>query len=840
VTWTLPSGHPQISLPEVCDALGYPSPLRSVDFRMWTGKRSVDLDIACFTRREPKDMSTAALIAGAALSPSRQLELRDGARYLAAPAVLLDVGQRIELWRVGRDVERDQRLREHVVLDDDPDLGRLRDALSPAAVMRAKHEQQGQMTFFDIDVTLLREARTRLGGGLASRVRAASAALWPTTEEPTPDEARALARTVVQALTVLAVRDKMTDSKNFTDAVALLQERFGNDLALADLDMLAKAAELIGEGVAFDGLDATLLSDLYENSILSKETRKHLGAYYTPPALARRILAEVPVDYIAPEDRRVLDVTCGSGTLLLAASERLAQGVVHEAYQSHEYVRERLVGFDRDGFAVELTKLALLLHALPLGNGWNVTVRDALVPRGADEMPATIVVGNPPWRFKRGGGATEERASAFLDAMFNWCADGGFVAAVMPASWLTGATARGSRRAIRDIAEIFEVWRLPRSMFRSSDAPPCVIFAQKDARASPGRWLYRTVGRGHEDDFYAGRDWAFAAVLASGETADGPLAVEPPNLTRQLKRLPILSTFAYVRGGAPADNADAIGKHGGPYLCLTKSTVTPPFGAVARNDLIPCRYPADFSRGKTASPSFYLRPKVLVAVTNSVDSPNRTRAMTDELRVIPRNSLVAVVPHENQADNRLALTAILGSRVVNGWLQTATTRQIRVDQIKQLPVPEPAHWPRLARATEAVQVATESGDSTEDARKELERAVERAYGLDDDARREVAALLGEPPGDLRELLAAVEDETLTVGNVLKVEDGRLLLYVAGVTPPGGEWVAPPGGMPGWLMRSGATFDVFGFERGLERARYVAQEMAWRSDDDLFPTRDAVG
>lgn len=830
-------GPSETRLTEVCDLLGYFDSLRSPAFQMWTGKRRLVLDLACFARPEPKDMSTAALVAGAASGGRRHMELRDGARYLAAPAAIIETGDRIELWRVGSDRRDDQRVSDHLhVIEESPDLRRIRDALSPQAIMRAKQDQQRQLTFFNIDVTLLQEARNRLAGSLESRVRAAFGQLWPSTHgDPDPGQARALARTVGQAITTLAIRDKIAESRDLQDAVAIFQERFNDDGAAAEPDQIAKAAGMIGEGIAFDGLDAIMLSDLYESVIISRETRKHLGAYYTPPQLARRILSAVPAEEITPDQRRVLDPTCGSGTLLLAASERLAESAPSETGPGHRYVRERLFGFDRDGFAVELSKLALLLHALPQGNGWNVRDRDALIPRSSNEIQATMVVGNPPWQFERGAGVSNERATDFLNAMLSWCVPGGFVAAVMPASWLTAKTARNSRRTIREVADIFEVWRLPRSVFKSSDAPPCVLFARKNPSKSSGHWLYRTVSRGHVSRFYAGDDVAFPGILAEQATADAPLTAKPPSLAQHLVPFSVLGSVAELRGGVPADQKGAIGGSGGPYLCLTKSTVTPPFAPISKQSLVACRYPEDFSRGPSASPAFYLQPKVLVAVTNSVDSPKRTRAMLDEFKAIPRNSMVAVVPNQNNRLNRLALTAILGSRVVNAWLQSATTRQIRVDQMKELPVPPIETWPALAQATELVHAAYSASRDPAEEMRALEGEVERAYGLDDNGSRDVTALLGESSLELNRVSNdTFGDERLAVGSVLDVASGKLLLDVAGITDPQGEWVSPPGGMPGWLMRRGATFDAVGVERGLEWGRYFIQEMAWRTDQDLFP------
>ena len=770
-------------------------------------------------------MSTAAVIAGTATDDRRHKELLDGARALAAPAALIETKSGVDLWRIGSSEAEDVPWQRSLT-SDAPELRRIRDALAPGVVIQVKHH--GQQTLFDLDVSLLQAARDRAGDSLARRVRSVFSDLSDGQSEPDATAAREMARTVAQAITALAIRDKLTHTRDFDDALAILAERFSGDLAL-DSQRLTHAASIIGENVAFDGLDAAVLSDVYEGAVISKTTRRHLGAFYTPPALARKMMSAVPIEEIAPSDRSVLDLACGSGTLLLAASDRLAASTAMDGSDKHQYVRERLFGFDQDAFAVELSRLALLLHALPQGNGWHVSTRDGLTPPAIGDPRPTVVVGNPPWEFQHQG-QSAERASAFLGSMVRWCADDGFIAAVMPASWLTSASARSSRAEVSSQAELFEIWRLPRATFKSSDAPPCVVFFRKTTKPT-GQFLYRSIPRGRQDAFFAGQGEGFPAVLAARESPEQAYSARPPALTKALGNLQTLGSAAKVLGGVPASNAARVGAHGGPYQFLRRSKITAPFGTVNAADLVACRYPDDFSgRGPTARPDFYLQPKVLVAVTDSVDSPKRTRAMLDEIGVIPRNSLVAVVPNSNSAAERAALAGVLGSRVVNAWLQIATSRQIQVALIKSVPLPPAVTWLRIAAAVRDVGRCYEEERDASDAIEMVEQVVSEAYGLDEFAKHDVETLAIEAVP-----ATAVEEpkyRQLAIGSVLDVAAGRILLHIPGVTGPSGMWVAPPSGMPGALIRAGATFDVYGAENGLEQATYIAQEFAYLDDDAL--------
>ena len=61
-----------------------------------------------------------------------------------------------------------------------------------------------------------------------------------------------------------------------------------------------------------------VLKVLYE-SVISAETRKALGEYYTPDWLANQVVSEVVTD---PLNQRVLDPSCGSGTFVFYAVKR--------------------------------------------------------------------------------------------------------------------------------------------------------------------------------------------------------------------------------------------------------------------------------------------------------------------------------------------------------------------------------------------------------------------------------------------------------------------------------------------------------------------------------------
>jgi type I restriction-modification system DNA methylase subunit len=807
----------------LCEALGYRDELRSERYAVLTPTGVTEVDLACFGKPEPKDMSTATIVGGHAGDSGSRTVLRESARALAAPIALLEAGTQIALWRIAPSPDHDRLLEPDFSEERLAEKGRLIDALAPESLVAHKRGFGGQLTLFEQDVALLSRARANAEQAISARIEAAMAALWPDEAAmPSNEQAEEIARTVVQALAVLVARDKMTADRSFDTALAVLQERYADVVAgltkKGRQQRVRQVAALIGEGVDFTSLDSTILGDVYEGTFLKDTTRRHLGAYYTPPAVARKMLESVPVEEIEPSARTALDLTCGSGTLLLSAWERLSAAAPPDT----DAGPGRLTGFDQDAFAVELARLALVIHDAPGSPTWTVSRRDALQPRPGTEPQHGIVVGNPPWGYERPNGVPAERATQFLEAMIRWCRSDGFIACLLPASWLSANVARESRRTLREAADVIEVWRLPETTFELSGVASCVVFAHK-RQTSSRRWLYRRVHRNTLEHFLEDvRAAPGELVDETGVDDDAPfrsLAIEA-----QLSSCRRLIDVSEVRRGVPMPKGKAAGSKTGNVDLLPGYRQLRPFDRVRKELLVPARYPDDFSK-RGESPEFWLRPKVLMATTTNVDGARRVRAFLDEVRVVPRNSMTAVVPRTNTPERRLALLSILNSRLIAEWLEGASMRWIGSELLEKIPVPDDDAWPTLAeKAAQILDAATEG--ARDDYVGELEVAVRAAYGLP--RPEEVAESASSQPVDtlVTDDHVVQAEPILAIGTVLDARDRQLLLHVAGVTPPYGEWTTPPAGFPGWACRPGAGFQVLGADGDLHAAAYFPQELAW--------------
>jgi tRNA1(Val) A37 N6-methylase TrmN6 len=232
-----------------------------------------------------------------------------------------------------------------------------------------------------------------------------------------------------------------------------------------------------------EGMQHDLLGRMF-HEFLPFKTRKLFATFYTKP-VAAELLARLAIDS-AP--RYIVEPSCGSGTLLVAAYKTLRR---RNPQLSHNQALQRIYAVDIMPFAAHLAALNLTLQDLTAqtervnagianslnlapGEGIYATQRDLFerlfsrrvdVDRTHEEelsLPrqAALVIMNPP--FTTSNRLTSEmlgsRFGAFNERQNYWAyflsladgllAPGGVIAAVLPRLFLAGSTSREVRRWI--------------------------------------------------------------------------------------------------------------------------------------------------------------------------------------------------------------------------------------------------------------------------------------------------------------------------------------------------------------------------------------------------------
>lgn len=118
-----------------------------------------------------------------------------------------------------------------------------------------------------------------------------------------------------------------------------------------------------------------------------RSTRNRLGAYYTPPGLARVLCDLAVAPHLGRKELRIVDPSCGSGIFLCEVLRSL---------QRQRYAgRLELVGFDVSEAAIEMARFALRHSDAVSQAEVRLETRDFLEFQG--NLAADIVLMNPPF-----------------------------------------------------------------------------------------------------------------------------------------------------------------------------------------------------------------------------------------------------------------------------------------------------------------------------------------------------------------------------------------------------------------------------------------------------------
>ena len=716
------------SLTQTVEAFGYGRDLRRQ--KMFGPGADHSVDLVAFTQPAPQDLRTSALVGHVPTNGETSSWVCDVARSLAAPFALIADGDDLALFGVSHRPS-DDALIHRFPIDGAEVSDEFRRALDPRSVHAAKRGSR-QLTLFPIDVRLLDAARSRSVETLTERVESVfhdvlEAERWPPATA---------ARVVIGSLASVIIRDKYQDLEA-EEPAAIVQgavRRHPDYFAFlvehhrAARRVVNKAVADLADGLDYSAVDARSINLVYEHLAVTPELRKELGIFYTPTEFANQVLDTLPIESIAPEDRLVLDPACGSGNLLLAAQERI-EAIAPGAWstpQTHEWLKAHLFGWDIDPVSVEIARLSLLLSALPLGNNWRVERQDVLGPTLPDIRP-TVLVSNPPWHNPRG--ARKETAGAFVDRSVRLLADGGLLACVLPATWLTSSTAKASRTLLSEHCEVFEVWRLPRDVFAPEARVACaVVFARKGVNAKRTSFAFRWVGAGksRRDTFLRQRLATYQGLAPS--LRDGQALTWGPLQEFLEDRAPErVADIAAVVSGVVQQGTPTPARNG-RLRVLPRGAAYVPYRELDLESTITLRSLADFTpSGRDVSR--FSSPQVLVQAHRNPDTPWRVRPILDRHGVIPTNAWHAVVPNRNAQVDAEALMAVFASGLANVWVHAcAATKNIPVTALESLPLPSP--WAEHAGQLARLGARLVRSGPTQALLDSIERTVADAYGLD--------------------------------------------------------------------------------------------------------------
>ena len=289
------------------------------------------------------------------------------------------------------------------------------------------------------------------------------------------------------------------------------------------------------------------LGDLYEGLLEKNANEKKSGAgqYFTP-----RVLIDSMVALMQPQlTDTIQDPAAGTGGFLIAANHYLREHNDFDALedaQQRKYRNKTFFGMEHVQDTHRLALMNLMLHGL----GSGISYGDTLSPEGQALPKASLILTNPPFGTKKGGGLptrkdftypTANKQFAFLQHIYRGLQTKGRAAVVLPDNVLFEANVGADiRRDLMDKCNLHTISRLPTGIFYAQGVKTNVLFFTRgetekgntkevwvyDLRANMPQFGKRTpLTREHFADFEAafgtdpyGSADALAKRTDSGET----------------------------------------------------------------------------------------------------------------------------------------------------------------------------------------------------------------------------------------------------------------------------------------------------------------------------------
>jgi type I restriction enzyme M protein len=230
------------------------------------------------------------------------------------------------------------------------------------------------------------------------------------------------------------------------------------------------------------------LGDLYEGLLEKNANEKKSGAgqYFTP-----RPLIDSMVAVMQPTLADVIqDPAAGTGGFLIAANRHIRQHSHPDEWtetEQRKYSRNTFYGMEFVQDTHRLALMNLMLHGLesdPAAAG--IRYGDTLSPEGEALPQATLILTNPPFGTKKGGGLpsrtdftfpTSNKQFAFLQHIYRGLKPGGRAAVVLPDNVLFESNVgRDIRRDLMEKCNLHTILRLPTGIFYAQGVKTNVLF----------------------------------------------------------------------------------------------------------------------------------------------------------------------------------------------------------------------------------------------------------------------------------------------------------------------------------------------------------------------------
>jgi len=361
-----------------------------------------------------------------------------------------------------------------------------------------------QLTLLDVAPDLIKQAIKIANKELVGRFEKGVREVIESTSE---EYKQKVVNAAISVLGARILRDRLQENWHLSSgAIEFLSSAnnflpgyFNIDKKIAG--MLDPLLSRLHSAFDFSQVSLDMVGKFYASAFVTKELRDKWGIHYTKSLLARTLLRRMPIEDLPPDKRILADPTCGSGSLLTAGYERLADATYLSISQDerHHKLVDSIFGNDRDPFAAEITRMTLMLFHPPHKNNWKVTHLDAeseqFDKRWVQQIKVrpTIIVANPPFGGK--GGSEEhpnvpriwrqpDRSALILNNCLDILPEGGLLGIILTETILNQLLEKSTRNRVVQKHQILEQWDVPAEWFEKVNRPAMAWVIRKTAPSS--------------------------------------------------------------------------------------------------------------------------------------------------------------------------------------------------------------------------------------------------------------------------------------------------------------------------------------------------------------------
>lgn len=438
-----------------------------------------------------------------------------GFRALGAPIVLACYRDTLQWWRQSAD--RPQLVESLSSGKIDSFFKQHRAEFAPDAVYRAKtwgrFDREYQLTFVDVGLMPLVERETGEALGRLIERKVSSLATAMKWRNVSTEQGKWLLQSVFWLVGAKILADKRVatfaglDLTNVEAAFTQVADHYGTESTVRianrrQREALHACAEDIARFSDLSHVSTESLAYVYENTLISKKTRRDLGTHSTPPCLVDYVVGKLAdwIGEIAPDRRHVFEPACGHAAFLVSAMRllrelRLEAGTNETVTARHEYLQRRLHGCEIEAFALEIARLSLTLADIPNPDGWDLQLADMFLGDFLERQSreAMILLANPPFeRFtpaeraayskRRVSLRLKNKTAEMLIRTLPHLPTGAVFGVVVPQGLLHGSDSAPLRQLIVSGFEIGEICLFADKLFQTSDVESAILLGRKVAK----------------------------------------------------------------------------------------------------------------------------------------------------------------------------------------------------------------------------------------------------------------------------------------------------------------------------------------------------------------------